>query len=207
MEVILKPGDWEDKKNKVYLVSNNSSEEIVINDLKVRIPRHKALDLHVVKTAIIPEKSKDLRKVIENRKVLVVRHDVKQIEKIIQKETIIKEPTVTEAKIAEIVRKELNNFVKPNDQSGEIKALIKTVQSLANRPIQTIQTIQKQDIGIEESNIDDDTLREIHTKVLDRRLKNTESSAMNIEKEEINDENFIDNVSELFKLTSEESDN
>ena len=194
----------------MYLVSNNSSEEIVINDLKVRIPRHKALDLHVVKTAIIPEKSKDLRKVIENRKVLVVRHDVKQIEKIIQKETIIKEPAVTEAKIAEIVRKELNNFVKPNDQSGDIKELIKTVQSLADRPIQTIQTIQtiqKQDIGIEESDIDDDTLREIHTKVLDRRLKNTESSAMNIEKEEINDENFIDNVSELFKLTSEESDN
>jgi len=203
LEVILKPGDWEDK-NKVYLVSNNSRDEIVINDLKVRIPRHKALDLHVVKTAIIPEKSKDLREAIEKRKVLVVRHDVKQVEKIIQKETIIKEPTVTEAKIAEIVRKELNNFVKPNDQSGDIKELIKTVQSLANRPI---QTIQKQDIEVEENNMDDITIREIHTRTLNKKLQDTQSSPMEIEKEKIHDVNFVDNVNELFDLTSEQSDN
>ena len=194
----------------MYLVSNNSNGDIVISDLKVTIPRYKALDLHAVKTAIIPEKSENLRTAIKSRKVLVVRHDVKRVERIIKKQTTIKEPAVSEAKIAEIVRKELNNFIRPNDQSGDIKQLIKTVQSLADRPIQTIQTIQKQDIRIDESEIDeidDKTLREIHTKMLDRRLKNTESSTMNIEKEEIHDENFIDNVSELFKLTSEESDN
>ncbi len=190
---------------KVYLVSNIVKGDVIISDLRVTIPCHKALDLHAVKTAIIPEKSKDLRRAISMRKIIVVRHDVKQVEKIIQKETIIKESAVTEKKIADIIRKELSKLNQANNnQSSDMQKLIQTVQTLADRPI---QGIKKREIEVEEDDIDSDKLREIHKRTLDKKLKGITSSPMQIEKEEIHDENFLDNVDELFNLASEQSDN
>ncbi len=186
----------------MFLVMNNTKNNIVISDINTLIPPNKAVDLDKTVGREKAESSQNLRDAIRSRFIKVVSKDSHN--SVINTVTVEKHNSDSVSTddmrklIAEEMAKHFNSTpTNNNNQSNDILKAMQMLQDITkNLSSQHLQAQSRTDVVEEDSGIDEKTLADIHAKSVDRLVgKKLEGSIQMEEKKE--KDTISKNISEL----------
>jgi len=193
----------------MFIVANLSHSEIVISDLKLSIPPKQSRDLHALKLPIDPDRSKDLGESLRKGYLKIVKKDVPVAAVQPEKEVIVKEvirevpkETLDQEKLISAIREEVQKQLKmvqvqsspSNDILGQILAKVNSLASVGPSGV----TIKEEQLD-PDNQVDQELLKIIHSKAVDKIVKNVQGS-VELEQKQETDTSISSNISELEEL-------
>lgn len=193
----------------MYLVANTSSKEITIGDMNISIKAKQALNLHKMECRISPESSKDLAFAEKNGYIKVLKKDSKKEIEIAPVPAPIIENKIDTKEIIEslsdIIKQEIKQQMassKPVDNQDLLKA-ISNIAAMVQDKVPSNQFVSEQNNynkeTQEESSISEEKMANIHSKAM-RKITKRASTSIDHATEEVVDNTFTDNLSELEDL-------
>lgn len=190
----------------MYFVVNisNPPREVTIGDLGICIGPRKTIDLDKIKQSHEIDGSEDLRMAIKLR-LVQVRQSIKskKIEPKIEKSFKQGLNDKDLQKIKEAVKEEIARSSTPPQPQAELLSVLQKLSQIIeqqkDRPIQVIQTIQEVQEAIEDDNISEEKLAEIHSRAIKTITDNAESH-VNYQKTEKTNISIDEKADELDKL-------
>jgi hypothetical protein len=192
----------------MFIVANPSKREVVISDLNLVIPPHQSRDLHQLDLPIPPEKSKDLEFSRIKGYITIVKKDVvvsvgpvSQPPPSSPPQIVIHEKEILDKEhIAQTIREEIQKSLQnqkteqsSNPQNNDIlNEILKKLNNISSKN-NNIDNISED----KQEGIDEETLKRIHAKAVDKMVKNVEVSSLEYEEKDVKDTSVSKNISEL----------
>ncbi|MFA5598996.1 MAG: hypothetical protein WDA06_00230 [Phenylobacterium sp.] len=198
----------------MYLIANSSGNYIEIADLGISLKSQQAVDLHRMKLKKNPDASDALKIAIKKGWIKVLKKDkpnTATTERVIVDNSKNDNSEILDEirKIKEEFNNQLQELAKAKTQNmdqgtlnqilGAISNMAKTT-NIANNT--TISRSEQKDNNnnVEDNDIDDNIFEKIHTKVVDKIVKNAKTSSLSYNQETITDSDLQGKIDELDDL-------
>ena len=185
----------------MFIVANKHNKRIVISDLKLVIKKKQVIDLDRLELPMVASKSKDLKRALSNGELI-------QMNRSKVKRESSKKPVPTNqdlfAQIKSLIKSELgkqkNQVVTQAADNSDVMSAIDRLTNLVESGVPAGTASNRVvDEVLEEMDIDEETLVEIHAKRLQRMEKTTDKS-VEYNEEEIDNSSILENAEELEDL-------
>jgi len=190
----------------MFFIVNITKGPVTLEDIKISLGPHQAIDLDKVMNRSESDKSKHLKNAVAKGHIKIKRKDVetKESQIIVKKENVgnIKDELMNEIKqgMSDISKTLLNqiNYQKEGISTNDLDKMTEKILEKIQEGGQTIiiQKGEEKNNEEEDVKIDEKTLTDIHKRAVNKLTEKSKTGSISYQEESVNDD-LDDNISEL----------